>query len=130
MPAPFNFIVTWTWPLVGLAAALLSCSWMADSRAAETVLRSSFYALSSGVLASNLCAGYRFATAGAEEAVSFAVCDVVGVGVGTAVEGAIVRREFADGEWEYLRKVPERATAGVSHYVSEFRARVEGKAAM
>lgn len=112
MATPFNLIVTWTWPILGLAMILLSCSWMADSPAAETVLRSNSWALGSGTLASNLCAGFRFATRG-DEVESFVVCDVVGVGVGAAVEGSIIHVQFTNKEWEYVRKVPERATAGV-----------------
>lgn len=101
--APFNLIVTWTWPILGLAMILYSLGSAASSKAGQNVLFSGSYSLGSGTLASNFCAGALYASGEPE---SFAVCDVVGVGVGAVVEGARIHYTFAESEWEYVMGMP------------------------
>ncbi|KAJ4417356.1 hypothetical protein N0V82_006220 [Gnomoniopsis sp. IMI 355080] len=108
--APFNFIVTWTWPILGLAMVLYSLGSTAPSKAGQNVLLSGSYALSAGTLASNFCAGALYASGDPE---SFAVCDWVGVGVGAVVEGARMQLTFTESEWEYLKGMPKNTKDGI-----------------
>lgn len=122
MTAPFNFIVTWTWPILGVAVILFSLGWSAESKPAQNVILPNSYALSFGTLASNLCAGVRYARGEPE---SFAICDVVGVAAAAAVEGSMIHLKFTNEEWDYLFNVPEMARDGFTRYVSEKLAVVE-----
>lgn len=116
--SPFNHIVVWTWYLLALAAALLRLGWtFAESRLAQTLLLAGAYALGSATLASNACAGWRFARDG-EAAGSFVVCDAVGVAVGLAVEAAVLRGGLAEEDWAYVGDVPGRARDGVAGVVA------------
>lgn len=109
--APFNFIVTWTWPILGIAVALYSLGSAAHSKAGQNVLVSSAYTLSSSTFASNFCAGALYASGEPE---SFAVCDVVGVGVGAIVQGARIHYTFTQSEWEYVQDIPRNARNGIA----------------
>lgn len=122
MTAPFNFIVTWTWPILGLAAIIFSLGWSAQSRPAQNVILPTSYALGFGTLASNLCAGVRYARGESE---LFAVCDVVGIAAGAAVEGTMIHYTCTNEEWDVLAKVPEMARNGVTRYLSEAQAVLE-----
>lgn len=108
--ASFNLIVTWTWPILGLAMALYSLGSTAHSEAGQIVLLSGSYTLSSGTFASNLCAGALYAM---WEPDSFTVCDVVGVGAGAVVEGAWVHYTFTTSEWEYVRGIPGNTKSSI-----------------
>lgn len=116
MSPPFNRIVTWTWYLLALAAALLRFGWTAESRLAQALLLAGASALGSGTLASNACAARRFARGETE---SFAVCDVVGVAVGAAVEAAVLRQQrLTDADWERVQEVPGAAREGLVETVA------------
>lgn len=93
--APFNFIVLWTWSILGAAVFLYTFGTMRSSQAARNILFSTSYSLGATVLASNLCAGVLFAGDGPE---SFMICDVVGVAAGAAAEGLSVHFTFGDEE--------------------------------
>lgn len=118
--APFNFIVTWTWPILGLAVVLYSLGSAIPSKAGQNVLLSGSYTLSGGTLASNFCAGALYASGEPE---SFAVCDWVGVGVGAVVEGARMHFTFGESEWEYLKGIPKNTRDGI---VQAFEGSVNG----
>lgn len=120
--APFNRIVVWTWPLLGLATVLYSLGSTAHSSAAENVLKTSSYALASSIFASNICAAALYANGDPQ---SFALCDVVGVGTGAAVEGARIYYTFTEQEWEYVRGLPEDTVNGVGSTFAQSVRRAE-----
>lgn len=93
--APFNFIVLWTWSILGAAVFLYTFGTMRSSQAARNILFSTSYSLGATVFASNLCAGVLFA---GDEPESFMICDVVGVAAGAAAEGLSVHFTFGDEE--------------------------------
>lgn len=110
--APFNLIVTWTWPILGLATVLYSLGSAATSNAGQNVILSGSYALSSGTLASNFCAGALYASGDPD---SFTICDWVGIGVGALVEGARIHYTFAESEWEYVMRLPMATRERIIH---------------
>lgn len=113
--APFNLIVTWTWPILGLATVLYSLG-SAASTAGQNVILSGSYALSSGTLASNFCAGALYAS---EDPDSFTMCDWVGLGVGALVEGARIHYTFGESEWDYVMGIPKNTREGFIHTFEE-----------
>lgn len=110
--APFNLIVTWTWPILGLATVLYSLASASTSNAGQNVILSGSYALSSGTLASNFCAGALYASGDPD---SFAICDWVGIGVGALVEGARVHYTFGESEWDYVMGLPKNTRERIIH---------------
>lgn len=110
--APFNLIVTWTWPILGLATVLYSLGLAATSNAGQNVILSGSYALSSGTLTSNFCAGALYASGDPD---SFTICDWVGIGVGALVEGARIHYTFGESEWDYVMGIPKNTREGIIH---------------
>lgn len=115
MSSPFNHMVTWTWYILGLTTISFSLGWTAEPGLAQTALLSSSYAMGSGTIASNICAGRRFARGETE---SFAVCDAVGAAVVVGVEATVLHWKLTDEDWESARKIPGMVVGSMTSAVN------------